>query len=377
MSPRVPMLALVAATTAGCLGAYDPDTSAADLGTARGDLAGPAADGAPVMLSSRERFEADVRPVMEARCAACHAFVGGAGPSFMKPDAYDSVLAYPGMITRDPTASLLVTKGPHNGAIYFNTAETLTIIGWLTVEADALPKGMNTSVATPPFAPSVGPNTIELSSLGATFNGAKVQFNASYVGSALQLADLTVTTDAMTGLHIVHPLFIVVRDGIKYPDPVDSFATLDAQIVKGKTVPLGPGLLVLNNVGRLDRLSIAFTRLEKYEGPGQMTGGCKAVSDFTMFAQPTLAQRCVSCHGGGNNTATNALDLRKVADTAMAAQVAACAQVRNRVNANDPASSSIFTVTRPGGQGHPFRFPDQNQFNAFVMSATQWITKEK
>src|SRR2546430_1953475 len=71
--------------------------------------------------SGRDVFLANVfKPMMEARCVPCHGVQGGIGPSFIKPDPYDSIIAYPGMITRDPTHSLLITKGTHDGSVYFS-----------------------------------------------------------------------------------------------------------------------------------------------------------------------------------------------------------------------------------------------------------------
>ena len=108
------------------------------------------------------------------------------------------------------------------------------------------------------------------------------------------------------------------------------------------------------------------------------SGGCKAQDLFTMHAQPTLAARCVTCHGGANNTATNAVDMRKVTDLTMAGQAVACAQVRNRVNPTTPSMSTIFNVTSPSSMGaHPYKFPDAMAHDAFVQEATKWIAKEQ
>src|SRR5437879_3753232 len=71
-------------------------------------LQNPSADMSLAGGSGRDVFMQLVyKPMMEARCVPCHGVQGGIGPSFLRPDPYDSILAYPGMIRREATHSLL------------------------------------------------------------------------------------------------------------------------------------------------------------------------------------------------------------------------------------------------------------------------------
>jgi hypothetical protein len=57
----------------------------------------------------------------------------------------------------------------------------------------------------------------------------------------------------------------------------------------------------------------------------------------------------------------------------------ACAQIKNRVNPLDPASSQLFITTDPGGNAaHPFKFGgNAGAFNTFRDSVSIWVTAEK
>src|SRR4051812_27558706 len=100
-------LVVLALVQGGCLRPFDP------LATADGDVT-PMVDaggGQVVTLppdkvdmaiggdrSGRAVFNANVKPMMDPRCGPCHGQIGGIGPSFMKGDPYDTIVAYPGMI---------------------------------------------------------------------------------------------------------------------------------------------------------------------------------------------------------------------------------------------------------------------------------------
>ena len=381
-----PRLALLLPLTlgSGCLGRYD--SSAADGG--RGVEAGVAL---PLtrdfaVPTGRDRFDSEVRPILDQRCASCHNREGGVGPAFLKAPAYETIIAWPGFVLDDPAQSRLVAKGPHNGALWFNDAEMVRLLDWLQVEARLRPMVMNQRPETPRQKILIGGNQIPLLALGADFAGAAITFDAQFIGATLQLKKLTLRAGG-GGLRIQHPLFVVWSEQVKHPDPVDSFATLDLTVGPGDEAPLGPGTLFLANVGALDELAVAFARIDKAGGGprdggvdgGPVFGACKAVGEFTARAQMPLLQRCGGCHAGGNGAATNALDLRKAGDLSMAAQATACNETRARVNLNDPPASALFLVTTPrGASTHPYKFNgDQNAWNGFVQSVSQWIAKEK
>ena len=375
--PLAAALALAATAMTGCLGDYAAPIDGGAL-LDRGSIGD-----AP---SLRNIYDTTVAPIVDAQCGACHAHPGGAGPAFLMPIAYDTLRAYPGMITRDPSSSLLITKGKHEGPA-IAAAQLGTVVNWLDEEAAAIaPDPIASAPATKPVRPAMGANTLKLDSLG--FPGASVDFSASFAGSSLILSQLVVTAGG-ANLHVVHPLFIVWTGGMKRPDPVDSFADIDLTVAAGQSSQLGPGTLILDNVGTLDEIGVAFLKITAggYVDGGTPAGddggtidpgACKAVTAFASDARPTLMKDCATCHGGTNTLATNALDLSKIGMSTSMAEAAACAQVLTRTKPATPMMSDIFIATDPSGNfTHPFKFPDAKSFNAFVTSATQWIQQEK
>jgi hypothetical protein len=397
--PIVRCLALAAALAAtGCLGNFDlpgdgsdggaPVPPSPDAGARDGASNGGGGDMATTMGSSSGRtlFDTTVNPMLTARCTACHGKAGDVGPPFLAPVTYDTLIAYPGVVVTDPTTSKLMTKGPHNGCQWFNTTEQGTVLAWLTLEAMSLNMNPNVTQTTAAQSIAQGANTVSLGQLSADLAGATITFNASFVGSTLELSSITVNAKGANGVHIVHPLFITISSGAKTPDPVDSFSNLDQSVAQGNSSPLGPGTLFLDRVGTLDQLQIAFKTIEKYSmgggGDGGVVGGggCKDTAGFTANVKPTLSGNCVGCHGGNNLTATNALDMTSVNDTSQTGQDTACAQVKNRIDVNTPANSDVFLQTNPTNNktGHPFMFNGSTtNWNNFVTSATKWITLEK
>lgn len=384
MLRRLLLAAVVLA--AGCLRPFEPAATPGDAATNPGGSDGggplvvdqPSQDlgGGGGLASGRDLFATTVKPSLDQRCSGCHAAVGGVGPSFMKPDAYDSILAWPGMITRDPSQSLLLTKGPHNNVPYLSDAEKGLVFGWLAVEARALAPTMQSSVATPPVPVSEGANTVLLDGLGKDFLGARVTFDAARNGQALKITKLTLWASGPAGLHVVHPLFLGVQSGVRRPDPVDSLDGFETLLLQGASAPMGPGLLFLTNILQNDQLSIAFQSITKWS-PGGPMGGCKDAGSFDTFAKPAIQRsRCdAMCHGGADPTAKNSLDLSMLADPQIA-----CAQVLNRVDPAMPASSVLFLVTDPATMSNHklrFTFPDRMTFDAFVNDVSTWIAKEK
>ncbi len=386
------LLVVASLLAPGCLPAFEPlapddaGAPAPDLLQATSiqhpppDLAG--VDGNGPSSSGRDKFDAEVLPIMQPRCSPCHGMDGGLGPAFIKPDAYDSLVAYPGIITRDPTHSLLITKGPHNGAVYFNDQEKLIVLDWLTVEAAVLPPTVDSTVSTKPIVLLAGPeaNSVDLSPLCKNLGcaGASITFTAAVLGQALKVTDLKVHATGPSGLHIVHPIFIGVDPkGVKTADPVDTLDGYDVTYDNAVVAPLGPGLILLTNVAQGDRVSIAFALIERWDGVVQM-GGCKAPDLFTQFATPQLKPCATMCHGGTNAAAQNALDLAHVTDGTQMGQAIACAQTLNRIDPAAPAMSDLLMVVDPGGTAnHPYKFPDAMTFDAFAQAVTQWITAEK
>src|SRR2546428_786620 len=98
------------------------------------------------------------------------------------------------------------------------------------------------AVATPPQPLQNGANTIPLDAFGRDFLGATITFDAQRLGVAVKITSARVHATGPKGLHVVHPLFIGVRLGVKHPDPVDTLDGYDQFIPNAMSAPLGPGL---------------------------------------------------------------------------------------------------------------------------------------
>src|SRR5262249_48560756 len=240
-------------------------------------------------------------------CGNCHDAGGIADTPFLKEPRYETITAWPGIITKDPTQSKLVTHpvagGGHQGTVNLdsdNLKDTLfpKVKEWLAWEAEA-----KNIAATPddqkgksidPFAPILGFNAVYLTSLSPDLAGMAITFNAQELtSSTLELTELQVHTTATQGVHIVHPLFSVYpKGGSPDPDPADSFSNLDQYIDYSKSDPLGPGTLLLTNWVKEGKLQISFEKIEQYttlepDGgtDGGPTGGCKDIDSFNTNAK--------------------------------------------------------------------------------------------
>jgi hypothetical protein len=338
---------------------------------------------------------AELEPDLVATCSACHEAGGIADTPFLAaPDRYTSMVSWPGVVTKDPQKSVLLTYplsgGKHSG-VNLDSEElagtdlAARIEAWLAEEARAIGDGaLDAGRQIDPFTPIFGFNAVYLDALGSEYSGMALTFTANEIAAgALELAELEVHPTAKLGVHVVHPLFVVyASEGGPDPDPVDSFSNVDQTFDVGAASALGPGAAILTNWKPGAKLSVAFERIEPYGSQladggdeGGIGGGCKDVDAFAASAAPPLSASCVSCHGGANPQAKSAVDMSQV-DTNPAA---ACAQVRNRVNPGNPPASQLFVTTDPGGNAaHPFKFGgNAGSFNDFEGSVSTWIAAEK
>jgi mono/diheme cytochrome c family protein len=87
--------------------------------------------------AGRTTFETRIRPLLDDRCAVCHADPAMA-PAFLSrnPEVYDTVIAWPSLVRIDePERSRLITKGEHDGPAW-EQSQIDAILAWLEVEAD-------------------------------------------------------------------------------------------------------------------------------------------------------------------------------------------------------------------------------------------------
>jgi hypothetical protein len=328
-------------------------------------------------------------------CGACHVIGGSADTPFLgdpetgNPDPYVAATSWPGLVVEDASDSVLVTwpaSGNHTGPAATD-ALAAQLEAWLTEEAEAVDDtGDDPSPTLPPFRPIVpGFNAVYLDPLGPAFVGMAITFQAEELTSdVLSLTELELHPTTKKGLSLEHPLFTVYAPGTSEgdPDPVDSFSNVTQQIDAGESAPLGPGTLVLGNWTSGGKLSIAFQAIAVVDplgnegggGGGGASGPCVALLAFEDNAAGPLTQSCRSCHGGNNATATNAVDMSDLGSDS----AAACGQILNRVDLDDPPASQLFVTTNPGGNAsHPFKFGgNQTAFNNFVSAVSAWIQAE-
>jgi len=321
-------------------------------------------------------FGDDVLPILQASCVACHGTMPNIDFMVADPDIRTRMLDWPGLVNlAKPADSKILTKGAHDGPALLPEQAT-AILSWIDLERIAA-GGEDTTVELDPFKPVVGLNMVDLGPIGLT--GSSITFRLEPLPVGMYLSELMLHAGS-GGARLVHPLFVVWAEGAPQPDPVDRFADLELAIPEGQSAMLGGGTAVLVDVPPDAMLSIHFQVAEASAdggGGGGGGGGCKAVEAFTAAAQPALAQSCVSCHGGGNTSATSATDMTRMNDLTPEGQAAACAQILSRVNLADPPNSGIFVAPDPAsGTGHDFKFPSADAFNAFRASLTQWIDQE-
>lgn len=382
---------------AAAISAVGCDTKPTLTPTGGGDGGGGSGGGTSTGPDLGRQMFDDLAPDLVAACGGCHDAGGIADTPFLKEPRYETITAWPGIITKDPTQSKLVTHpvagGGHAGTTNLDSdslKNTLfpKIKDWLAQEAKAI-------AATPddqkgksidPFAPILGFNAVYLTPLGSGLSGMAITFNANELTpSSLELTDIEVHTTAKLGVHFVHPLFSVYpKNGNPNPDPADSFSNLDQYVDYSKSEALGPGTLILTNWVEGGKLQLSFEKIEQYSTlepdagmDGGVTGGCKDLDSFNQNAKGQFTTCFTMCHGGKDPQATAAVDMTGLVNDADVAN--GCAQIRNRVNPDDPPQSQLFVTTDPDGTAaHPYKFgQDKNAFNGFKSAVSVWIAAEK
>jgi hypothetical protein len=373
MSVRSLILIVLTATASGCLGsALNGDDGS---GGGSGGSGGGNVDMAPDVVG---KFYSDVEPIITPACGGCHGMTGTAAPAFMmaQPDMLQNLLSYPGIISSSTQKSRLYMKGLHEGPA-FTPDQLMTVGAWIDFynANRAIGDGGDARPSISPFTPSMtAMNSIDLAALDPSISGVKVTFTAQMVGTSIELTNIKVTTPASTGVHVVHPVFVIWDQNLTpTPDPVDSFSNLDETVFSGTTSALGPGTLLMPNFAAGDLISVAFVTAEaKMAGgsDGGTTTGCKNLAMFVSNVKPLLAANNCStqCHTGGTPTA--GLKWDTTPDAAL------CVVALTEINTTTPASSPLLQQPDPAqaGNGHPVKV---NPFTNFQTAVTAWINAEK
>lgn len=382
------LCATVVAAVFGC--AVD---APAQLTPSQNGEGGGAPQDAAAPNGGEEMFHAFEQQLFEA-CGGCHDAGGISNTPFLAgPDRYRTVLSWPGVIVKPSSNSSFLTHavvgGGHSGtnldADVYKDSLFPAVKAWLEEEARGIVEEVeDAGPRIAPFAPIMGFNAVYLDGLGENFRGMAITFNASLLTeNALSLTSIEVHPTSKLGVHMVHPLFVVYPVGAEPdPDPVDSFSNVDQRFEANTPAALGPGTMILTNWVPDARMTIAFETIEALGvtgeggagGGGGSTGGCADVPSFQANAKGPLGVCASNCHGGQVGQATAAVDMSDLGSD----DASACAQVKNRVNVGDPASSQLFVTTNPNGNAaHPYKFNGNDQdFAAFRDQVSMWISVE-
>lgn len=378
----VVLAAALAAASAGALACGDQSADQLLSGASPGESSAAApggggatnADGGDAAYAL---FQAAL-PGLSTRCGgACHVQGKFGAPAWIgPPDPYQAIKGYKGIVVADPSASIVLGKGPHEGPDLIDPLRA-QVQQWLEAEAAKM-VAQTQSQTTPAFSVVMGPNTVDLSRAGTGISGATLFFDAKLANGILSLTSMQVVAPAMVGVHVAAPTFVVIpAQGAEIPD--DSFSNADVTVPAGKAAALPPGMLLLTDWSAGARMRVEFATIAPAGSSGSpdgggVVGGCKAVGLFQASAVPVIGKNgCVNCHGMGGSGNTR-LDLSALQGGSPDYQ-AACNQALTKANPKNPPASEIVQV--PTGQlpmlNHPFTTASAD----FAPMMEAWIGAEK
>jgi hypothetical protein len=334
------------------------------------------ADGAPQAPLAQQLF-LSLQPQLDKQCGgACHQ--QGATLSAPKwlgtspTDEYKTITTYPGMVTADIYSSKLENRPANHPAACLidpgNEALLAAVTTWLTAEAAAIAAiPLPTSATVDPASGSV-----DLSPAATGITGAKITFTATQQGDLLRFSNVMLVAPASTGLHIISPIFVEVPASGPEVDNTD-YSTTDLTVGAGASGQISPVFYFQNWVPG-SKLKIEFQKIETATVTQSDAGSsttCKDLTDFQNSAAPSMKANCTSCHGGGNTSATNSMNLTALNSNDYAT---ACTQARTQVNLTTPSQSNILMA--PLQQvTHPVKVFASNTSTGYVQIQT-WVNKE-
>jgi hypothetical protein len=333
------------------------------------------ADGGPQAPLQQQLFQA-LEPTLSQKCGgACH--VDGAtlnAPKWLAgPDDYTTITSYPGIVTEDVYSSKLLNRPSNHPASCLldpgNEALLAQVTTWLTAEASAI-----AAIPLPssdPVDPSTG--SVDLSKAATGISGAKITFTATPMGGLMKFENVMLVAPGSTGIHILSPIFTMVPASGPEVDNTD-FSTTEMSIASGTSSQISPVFYFTGWVSG-SKLKIQFSKIEAATVAGSDGGttqtACKDLNTFTNSAAPTLKNQCVSCHGGGNGTATSSMDLTALNNNDYAT---ACTQAHTQVNTANKTQSNILLA--PLKQvNHPVQVFSSTSSTGYQAILT-WVNKE-
>jgi mono/diheme cytochrome c family protein len=377
MSIRAAIALVGTLSMAGCLDGFTGDQGV-DAGNNGGD------DGGMMQVDVISDFNTNVAPMLvgadgkSGACGACHAVAGGAGPAFLlpKPDLYTTVTSYPSLIGNAPETSRLYAKGVHEGPA-LSDAQAPVLAAWIVeynANKPAVDDGGAVKPSIAPFAPIMNAtNTVDLTILDPLLSGQNVSFTAKTLGgTTLELTNIKINTAPMTGVHMVHPLWVVWDASFNAtPDPVDSFSNLDQTVYGMSSATMGPGTLILPGWSATSKLSVVFVQIEPKMGGADAgtIAGCKALQNFVTNVKPLLQANCNACHVGANPTAGLSFDFGANSDATV------CMNALTEINTTTVANSLLLQRPNPAvNDAHPRKIAT---FGPYQTAVTNWINLEK
>ncbi len=257
----------------------------------------------------------------------------GSPPTFLggtdADKAYLSIKAFRGIVTKEPTQSILWDKKAHSGPSLSDTPDLQKKIqSWLTAESVALV--VEQKPTTDALAIVQGPNDIDMTpACTGGMTGVHLKFTADLLAGSLSLTDVKVAVPAgsdahLSGLLLFKKLAAAKPDGTtEVADGADSFSTLDIQLPNGAETQIATGV-ILSADGfspydlAADKVRFQVTKLEP--GKVKQAGGattCKDAAGFatkvlpSMLGQGGVTPTCSNCHSQANAQANLNLTQQK------------------------------------------------------------------
>lgn len=314
-------------------------------------------------VPEEERLFRTLEANLQKQCGnACHAegtYKPQPATFLAGPDAYKSIKAHPGIVTRDVFQSALLTKGAHAGpALNADPEFEKKVVAWLEAESLAIrSQKLPTTPATPV---QQGPNDVDLTPIcTGGLSGVHLKFDASLVGSILQLSNVKVVAPAGKDVHILQPKFYRVLAEAKpdgttdVADPADSFSNSDQTVPGGAETLLSPGTVLFSGEGwrgfdfAKDKLRIEAVKME--QGKVSVLQGAAVCKNPTLFATNVLP----SMRGQGGitpNCSQGQCHANGLAGLALAGAdtTLICNQVLAKLNAGNIGQSLIITKVTQG-----------------------------
>jgi mono/diheme cytochrome c family protein len=358
---------------------------------------------------AREKWVNEALPVFRTNCMTCH---NGSRPmvGFLVGDEdfkiRDTLINFePAVVNLDAaSSSRVLTKGLHDGP-QLTAEQSGALLSWLQAERQSAnhdPDHPIIQLATKPVALELCTKTLAMPDNpcpinhvalegvptdGVAIPGAEITFNVTALLSGLYFTNLTVS-GGTAGVYLEHVLFVSLQPGADatkpatpFPDQIDRYFALKLNVGGGKTSLLGGGTEAFAGFASTDMFEIHFKKIGAFQPDTMppMANGCKMLAQFKANAVPQMNTNCASCHAGAANAgARGAMDINGLAAADDATVLAACNQVRSRINLTNTDQSGFYLAPDPSSAtAHPFKFPAQANFTTFKTAMDVWVKAEQ